>query len=79
MHAVHLNFESEEDAKWVHGLCQRQIENPAERINKLQIGIMIDSIRKSSSVSQTSSRTGDKASQKCPTHHTELLANGCCL
>ena len=75
MHAVQLHFESEEDAKWVYDLCQRQLANPAERIDRLHIGILIDSIRKAQSVSQTSAN----ASQKCPTHPTDLLPNGSCL
>ena len=53
MHTVHLQFASAEDAKWVREICQKQLENPGERVDKLHMGILIDSIRKARSVSQT--------------------------
>jgi len=53
MHTVHLQFVSAEDAKWVREICQKQLENPGERVDKLHMGILIDSIRKARSVSIT--------------------------
>ena len=40
MHTVHLQFASAEDAKWVREICQKQLENPGERVAKLHMGIL---------------------------------------
>jgi hypothetical protein len=40
MHTVHLQFASAEDAKWVREICQKQLENPGKRVDKLHMGIL---------------------------------------
>ena len=60
MHTVHLQFASAEDAKWVCEICQKQLENPGERVDKLHMGILIDSIRKAKSVSKVHAMVADK-------------------
>ena len=60
MHTVHLQFASAEDAEWFREICQKQMDNPGERVDKLYVGILIDSIRKAKSVSKVHAMVADK-------------------